>query len=76
MYLIWLYGSDWDNFFNFCDTYLSSCSNILVEISSRFSKLKISSFVSSPSLNESKIANNRLFKKIILASELLYFSWS
>jgi len=76
MHLIWVDGSDWNNFFNFCDTYLSSCSNILVEISSRFSKLKISSFVSSPSLDESKIADNGLLKKIIFASKLLNLSWS
>lgn len=75
MYLIWINCSYWDDFFDFGDANLSCSCCILIEVSSRFSKLKISVFISSPCTNKCIITGNCWFKQIVSSIEIFDFSW-
>ena len=65
MNVIWRYFTDFNNFFDFCDTKFSCFAHGWIEIHGRFAKYQISSFVSFPSLDQSKVTRDGLFHDVI-----------
>ena len=74
MDIVWVKCSNGNDLLYLCDTNLSCCSCILIEVSCRLSELKVSVFISSPCFDQSIITNDGILEEEILSVEILNLS--